>query len=74
MYTPLHVAGTKHNDILIMMKSTVHCPWMHEMDVWQNSLDVDFDNAMEVMEELMNRVYDLYLVYLSPLDILVVST
>ena len=47
---------------------------MRETDVWRNSPDADFDNAMEAMEELvMNRLYDLYAVYPFLFDIPVVS-
>jgi hypothetical protein len=33
---------------------------MRECDVWKNTSDADFENAMEGMEKLvMNRLYDL---------------
>ncbi|KAL5531315.1 hypothetical protein ACEPAG_4192 [Sanghuangporus baumii] len=32
---------------------------MHEVDVWKNATDAEFDNAMEAMEKLvMNRLYE----------------
>ena len=34
---------------------------MRESDVWRNSSDDEFDNAIEAMEKLvMNRLYELY--------------
>ncbi|KDR80762.1 hypothetical protein GALMADRAFT_241195 [Galerina marginata CBS 339.88] len=42
------------NDFLVFIASQ-----MRECDVWKNSSDADFENAMEGMEKLvMNRLYD----------------
>ncbi|PPQ78679.1 hypothetical protein CVT25_010700 [Psilocybe cyanescens] len=42
------------NDFLVFIASQ-----MRECDIWKNSTDADFENAMEGMEKLvMNRLYD----------------